>query len=204
MNGKHYNAFISYRHAEKDSKIAAEIQRQLERCHIPRAIKKRFGIKKIARIFRDKEELPITSNLNDNISNALENSDFLIVICSTSTKESLWVPREIEYFLRNHTKKEVLTVLVDGEPKDVIPPMLLGERVIKTDENGNMFYEDIPIEPLSCDYRMPIKKARKEELPRLAATIIGCTYDELVRRQRQYKLKRFTSIMTKVGLGRHH
>lgn len=196
MNGKHYNAFISYRHAEKDSKIAAEIQRQLERCHIPRAIKKRFGIKKIARIFRDKEELPITSNLNDNISNALENSDFLIVICSTSTKESLWVPREIEYFLRNHTKKEVLTVLVDGEPKDVIPPMLLGERVIKTDENGNMFYEDIPIEPLSCDYRMPIKKARKEELPRLAATIIGCTYDELVRRQRQYKLKRFTSIMT--------
>ena len=193
---KHYNAFISYRHSEKDSKIAAEIQRQLERCHIPKAIKKQYGIKKIARIFRDKEELPITSNLNENIANALENSDYLIVICSTSTKESMWVPREIEYFLRNHTKKQVLTVLVDGEPLDVIPKMLLSEQVIKYDDLGNSFVTDEPIEPLSCDYRMPVKKARKEELPRLAATIIGCSYDELVRRQRQYKIKRVTSILS--------
>lgn len=78
----HYNAFISYRHSPVDSKIAAEIQRRLEHFSVPRPIQKKSGIKKIDRIFRDKEELPITSDLNDDISEALDNSDFLIVICS--------------------------------------------------------------------------------------------------------------------------
>ena len=99
----HYNAFISYKHAPEDNKVAETVQQELERFHIPLKIRKQTGIKRINRIFRDKNELPITSDLTETISNALENSDFLIVICSTNTKESLWVPREIEYFLRNHS-----------------------------------------------------------------------------------------------------
>lgn len=48
---------------------------------------------------------------------------------------------------------------------------------------------------LSCDYRMPFSKAKKLELPRLASTIIGCSYDELVRRQRSYRLRRIMVIV---------
>ena len=81
----HYNAFISYRHAPLDSKVAQDIQKRLERLHIPAEIRKKTGIKKIERIFRDKEELPITSNLGDDISQALEDADYLIVVCSPST-----------------------------------------------------------------------------------------------------------------------
>ena len=62
-------------------------------------------MKKINRIFRDKDELPITSDLSDTIANALSDSDYLIVICSENTKDSAWVPREIEYFLKNHSKR---------------------------------------------------------------------------------------------------
>ena len=62
-----YNAFISYRHAPLDSKVASEIQKKLERARIPRAIQKKTGKKKIERIFRDKEELPITNDINDDI-----------------------------------------------------------------------------------------------------------------------------------------
>ncbi|MBE5842854.1 MAG: TIR domain-containing protein [Butyrivibrio sp.] len=192
----HFNAFISYKHADLDNKVAESIIRDLERYRIPRKIRKSTGIKKIDRVFRDKDELPITSDLNDTISQALINSDFLIVICSTNTKKSTWVEREIEFFLQHHSINNVMTVLADGEPYDVIPKILLSGKKEVTDENGEVKTVDVPYEPLSCDYRLPYKKAKARELPRLVAAIIGCPYDELIDRQRQYKMQRMTAIST--------
>ncbi len=54
----HYSAFISYKHAPADIAVASEIQKRLERYHIPGPIRKKTGRDKIGRIFRDKEELP--------------------------------------------------------------------------------------------------------------------------------------------------
>lgn len=68
---EHYNAFISYKHAPLDTRVATEIQTRLERFRIPKAIQKSSGVKKIHRIFRDKEELLITSDLNETIEHAL-------------------------------------------------------------------------------------------------------------------------------------
>ena len=62
---QHYSAFISYKHAPADSAVALEIQKRLERYHVPAAIRKKTGKDKIGRIFRDKEELTITSDLSD-------------------------------------------------------------------------------------------------------------------------------------------
>lgn len=73
----HYKAFISYRHAELDTKVAVEIQNRIERYIIPGSIRRELGIKSIGRVFRDKDELPSTSDLNDNIKNAITNSDSL-------------------------------------------------------------------------------------------------------------------------------
>ena len=189
----HYNAFISYKHAPEDNRVAEAVHKGLERFHIPGKLRKKTGFKRINRIFRDKDELPITNDLSDTIANALENSDYLIVICSTNTKESAWVPREIEYFLKNHTKKDIFTVLVNGEPYDVIPKILLYDDRVVNDENGNEQTVRMPIEPLSCDYRIGIGKAKKTELPRLASGLIGCAYDELMNRHRQYRLKQITA-----------
>ena len=47
----------------------------------------RYGKKKIERVFRDQEELPIGSDLADNIKQALAESEFLIIICSPRTPE---------------------------------------------------------------------------------------------------------------------
>ena len=135
---QHYDAFISYKHGERDNKIAATIERELEHFRVPAKIQKKVGKKGIQRIFRDRDELPITSDLGDTISEALNNSDYLIVICSTFTKDSIWVEREIEFFLRNHTRKEILTVISEGEPEDVIPSILLYEDRYYYDELGNL------------------------------------------------------------------
>ena len=201
---EHYNAFISYKHAPEDNKVADAVHKGLERYHIPGKLRKKTGIKRINRIFRDKAELPITNDLSDNISAALEDADYLIVLCSTNTKESAWVPREIEYFLKNHSKRDVFTVLVNGEPHDVIPEILQYEEKVITNENGIEQTVRIPIEPLSCDYRMPFSKAKKTELPRLVCGIIGCAYDELMNRRRQYKIKQMAaafSVVLAVVLG---
>lgn len=190
----HYDAFISYKHAALDSRIAEHVQRNLEFFYIPHKIRKSTGKKRISRIFRDKSELANTSDLSDTIANALEKSDYLIVICSPNTKQSIWVNREIEYFLRNHTKKQILTVIAGGEPVEVIPDELKHDVRKIAGDDGQFYEVDAPTEPLSCDYRMPLNKAKNEELPRLAATIIGCSYDELVRRQRAYRMKRALAI----------
>lgn len=193
-----YNAFISYRHADLDSKIAAHVQKQLEHFHVPHKLKKKLKHEKITRIFRDKDELPITSDLTETITNALEKAEYLIVICSTNTKESMWVKREINTFLKTHTTDKVLTVLCDGEPYDVIPEEILSTEKEYIDENGLPHTVRVPIEPLSCDYRLPKSTADKEELPRLASALLGCSYDELQRRRRQYRIRRATSIIAAV------
>lgn len=189
----HYNAFISYRHAPLDMKIAARIQRDLERLHIPKEIREKTGVKKIERIFRDKEELSITSDLGDNITTALENSDFLIVICSVNTASSKWVQREIEIFLRTHDNRHVLTVLADGEPEQVIPEILNYEEAEVHDSDGRVFTERRRTDLLSCDYRKKRLRAKREELPRLAAALLGCGYDELRQRQRHHRIRQMTA-----------
>lgn len=190
---EHYNAFISYRHTDIDADVAKRIQHGLEHFRIPKPIGKKTGVNRIARIFRDKEELPLTSDLNDTITRALENSDYLIVICSPETRKSIWVQREIETFLKTHSKKNVFTVLANGEPCDTIPEVLLNDEVVD-EATGDVTL--VPVEPLSCDYRVSAGTAKREELPRLAAAIIGCGYDELIQRRRQYRMRRITALLS--------
>ena len=175
----HFNAFISYRHSPLDSQIAQRIHRQLERFKIPKAIQKATGIKKIDRIFRDKEELPLSVNLSNDINEALVHSDFLIVICTPRFQQSQWCMREIDLFLQTHSVEQVLIVLAEGEPDDVVPPVLTQNR-----------------EPLCCDYRMKPNKAKNIELPRLVSAILGCRYDDLRQRQRQYKMRRMVALFS--------
>ena len=183
-----YNAFISYRHAPLDMEIAKKVHTGLETYKIPGSVKKRLGIKRINRVFRDQEELPIGSNLSDNINEALENSEFLIVICSPRTPESAWVAKEIETFISLHGRENILAVLVEGEPDESFPPLLL------TDENGN------PVEPLAADVRGETAKERnkkfKTEILRLVAPVIGCTYDDLRQRHRERIVRRTVSLVS--------
>ena len=181
-----YDAFISYRHAPLDMEIAKKLHKALETYHIPASVRKKTGKKKISRVFRDQEELPIGSDLNDNISSALREAEYLIVICSKDTPESYWVLKEIETFIEMHDREHVLAILIDGEPWNAFPAPLL------TDDAGN------PVEPLAADIRGASAKERnkkfKSEFLRLAAPVIGCTYDDLKQRHKERIIKRNLAI----------
>ena len=196
-----YNAFISYKHAPLDISIAEHIQKKLEHFHVPHKLKKKLKHQKITRIFRDKDELPITSDLTETITEALEKAEYLIVICSTNTSQSMWVKREIATFLKFHSADKILTVLCDGEPEEVIPSEILSTQKTFVDAAGNTQTVTVPVEPLSCDYRMSKSKADREELPRLASALLGCSYDELQRRRRQYRIRRAAAIVAAAFVG---
>lgn len=114
-----YKAFISYRHNSFDRKVAVKLQKMLETFHIP----KKFSGEKQWKVFRDETELPTSDDLSQGIKEALEKSEFLIVICSETTKESRWCRQEMAYFksLHNNTTKKILTVLISGDPSEVFP-----------------------------------------------------------------------------------
>lgn len=177
-----YDAFISYRHSELDMYVAKGLHKGLETFKAPRMAAGKTGKKKIERVFRDQEELPIGSDLGDNIRKALEESEYLIVVCSPRTPDSYWVQKEIDTYISLHDREHVLAVLIEGEPEESFPKQLL------TDDNGN------PVEPLAADVRggshRAVGKKLKTELLRLAAPLLGCSYDDLRQRHRERRMKK--------------
>ena len=74
-----YIAFISYRHKPLDMEVAETLHKLLEHYRVPKELR-RNGEKNLGIVFRDKEELPLSSDLTENIYEALDHSEFLIEI----------------------------------------------------------------------------------------------------------------------------
>ena len=184
-NCERYDAFISYRHLMPDMIIAEKLQDMLER-YRPPFFTECKRTKRIKRVFRDKSELPTSGNLGNDLKNALENSEFLIVICSPELKNSKWCMEEIEYFKQLHggSTRNILTLLVDGSPGESIPDSL---RESITSYSGSTDGSFTVTEPLAANVSEAVSlkeklKKLKTEFLRIAAPILGCSFDELYRR----------------------
>lgn len=188
-----YDAFISYRHGGVDAFVAKELHKLLEGYKLPGGVKSPTGKKKITRVFKDTEELPLASNLSDPITEALAESEYLIVICSPRLNESEWCKTEIKTFISMHGRENVFCVVAEGEPVDVFP------MALTMDENGS------PLEPLAADFRGTsngdIKKKMKQEYIRLIAPMFKLGYDDIKRRERENRIKSImrSSIMIAVA-----
>ena len=135
-----YIAFISYRHLPLHMEVATAIHRRIEHYIIPKGLRKN-GQKKLGYVFRDQDELPLVGTLSDNIQYALDNSEYLIVVCTPETSESLWCLQEIDYFLQHHDRDHVLAILADGSPAEAFPKELVEVR----DENGEVISRAEPL-----------------------------------------------------------
>ena len=180
MEQLQYKAFISYRHQSPDQDIAKKLHTQIETYGIPASLKKSLGISKMGRVFRDQEELPLSSSLGDDIHQALDNSEWLICICSPRYLESKWCMEELRYFLSLGRRNRILTILTEGEPEDSFP-----EELRFREEKGVM----VEAEPLAADVRAEslersLQKLNNEKL-RILAPMLGVNYDELKQRARQ-------------------
>ena len=190
-----YDAFISYRHTNLDKIIADRLQRLLEKYVPPASVNSE---KKGARLhlFRDETELPTSNNLSEDIKNALEDSRFLIVVCSKTTAQSKWCMQEITYFKELHggSTKNIITLLTEGEPSEVFPHELCSEMRVITNSDGSVHVETVEIEPLAANVAAPtvsesLKKLKREYL-RIAAPLLGCGYDALYNRNQKRIVRR--------------
>ncbi len=193
---RQYTAFISYSH--QDDKWGKWLHKSLEQYRVPKALvgkKNRDGSvpKTLFPIFRDREELPTSTDLGAMIHNVLNHSLYLIVICSPSSARSHWVNEEILAFKRMGKENKILAVIVDGEPNASDNPLREEEECFppalryKIGKDGLL--SDQRTEPVAADIR-PFADGRKNAKIKLIAGILGVDYDELRQRQKQRTLVR--------------
>lgn len=166
-----YVAFISYRHTPLDRKWATWLHKAIESYRVPKSlVKQRNAPRRVGRVFRDEEELAASADLSKEIDSALQQSDYLIVVCTPETPKSRWVNAEVERFAAMGRKDRILALLAEGEPHDSFPPALLALG-----------------EPLAADVRDlnadGARHTRSQAKLRLVATILGLNFDDLRNRE---------------------
>lgn len=118
-----YWAFLSYSHA--DEAACARLHRALEGYTLPYSVRKAHALpRRLIPVFRDQEELAAASGLTETLRAALDESRWLIVLCSPAAAQSKYVNAEIEHFVARRGARNVLCVLLEGNPAESFPPAL--------------------------------------------------------------------------------
>lgn len=178
-----YKAYISYNHA--DERWAAWLQHALESYRVPRRLSERADgnrqPRRIAPVFRDREDLSTAHSLSDSLIAALRASEAMIVVCSPRAAASRWVNEEVRQFQALGRANRVLCMIVDGDPAAPLdqggcfPPALC---------DG---VQDAITEPLAADPR-EFADGRKLAKLKLIAGLLGVRLDDL--RRREFRRKR--------------
>ncbi|MFT7619263.1 MAG: hypothetical protein ACI97A_002913 [Planctomycetota bacterium] len=193
---RHYLAFLSY--SSKDEAVARKLLKRIEGFQIPKALVGTPGRdgpvpKRLFPLFRDREELPLSSNLGATIGDALKASRFLIVICSPHSAQSRWVNEEIRIFKAMGREDRVLAFIIDGVPnatagngdksQECFPSALRFE----VGDNGEE--SDRPCEPIAGDLRQGGDGWNNAVLKAVAG-ITGLGFDAFAHRERKRRRRR--------------
>ena len=149
--------------------IARRMQHELESYKLPSAIlkgKDRVLPKKISPIFRDETDLSV-GDLDKNLHEELEQSKYLIVICSPNSANpndegKNYVNGEVEHFCKIGREDFVIPVIVRGTPNEAFCP--------KLKELGKLALD-------------ATKMPRERIVNDIVAKILGLKPDELWRRE---------------------
>ena len=194
LQASKYAAFISYRHVEPDRRWAVWLHGALETFRIPKDLRPKVARRgRLGRVFRDEEELAASSHLSQDIEKALDRSEWLVVVCSPRAKQSEWIGAEIEYFKKLGRSEQILALLIEGEPSRSFPAGLFS---IRQGISGDQEFRRE--EPLAADVRSTEgaspQRARRLAKLRLAATMLGCGFDELRQRDQERRQRRLAAL----------
>lgn len=206
---RHYHVFISYRHNDRDKRIAEELQKRLEKYKVRNS---KTGQMEWLTVFRDQSELPTSNDLGRDIEMALEASDYLVIICSRDYRKSIWCMRELSYFrsLHGNSNAQILPIITEGEPEECFPPEIcFREEIIYNGATPQTV--QVPVEPMAADVRgetidKQIKKLRTTEYMRIAAPVLGVPFDALYQRRARGRFQKifaavFIALVLAIGFG---
>ncbi|MDO8707065.1 TIR domain-containing protein [Pseudomonas sp.] len=186
-----YWAFISYSH--QDKAWGEWLLKTLEAYVVPKHLVGRDCRdgkipKRLFPIFRDRDELPGSSDLGEKIDQALKLSRYLIVICSPNAAASHWVAEEIKTFKSLGREDRILCLIVDGEPNATDKPNCgLPEcfpEAIRFRLGANRELTAERAEPVAGDARDG-KDGKTDAKLKILAGLIGVGFDELKQRDKQ-------------------
>jgi tetratricopeptide (TPR) repeat protein len=195
-----YRAFISYSH--RDSKWADWLHKGLETYRPPKLLvgtstPRGLVPKRLAPIFRDREELASATDLGTVISEALQQSACQIVICSPQAAKSKWVNEEIIAFKRLGREDRIFCLIVGGEPNATDQPNATEEEcfppALRFRLGADNQLSDVRTEPIAADAREGKDGKRAAKL-KLIAGVLGVGYDALRRREQQRRNRRLFAL----------
>ncbi|MEP2776755.1 MAG: TIR domain-containing protein [Luteolibacter sp.] len=184
---KKYWAFISY--SSKDAKWGKWLHSRLENYPIPKEFQGTelfdgavLG-KDLKPCFRDRDELSGSADLGPAILKALNQSRYLIVLCSKNSAKSEWVNKEIEDFKSIGGEKKILALILDGEPNASSNPNL--------PDNEECFPPALryPVEPLAGDMRKE-GDGKERGFLKVLSGIAQLDFDVLYRRHERAQRKK--------------
>jgi tetratricopeptide (TPR) repeat protein len=195
-----YRAFLSYSH--RDARWGTWLHRALESYRPPKqligTVTARGAVpKRLAPIFRDREELASATDLGTVINDALRQSACQIVICSPSSARSKWVNEEILAFKRLGREDRIFCLIVDGEPNASDDPAHTQEECFpqalryKLGPDGNL--STVRTEPIAADAR-PGKDGRSNAKLKLIAGVLGVGFDGLRQREQRRRQRQLFAI----------
>jgi len=197
-----YRAFISYSHQDKS--WAAWLHKALETYAIPKRLvgqSTAAGVipKRLAPIFRDRDELASATDLGRKVNEALAQSANLIVICSPRAATSRWVNEEVLAFKQIGRSESIFCLIADGEPNASSLPGREAEECFahalrfKIDADGQL--TDRPTEPIAADAR-PGKDGKTNAKLKLIAGMLDIGFDALKHRELQRRNRHMAALAT--------
>ncbi len=103
-----YDVFVSYSHASDDL-LSERVQDGLQRFAKP------WWRRRELTVFRDRTGLSADPGLWSSIVEAMEASDYFLLLASPEAAGSLWVGREVAHWRELHGAEHLLVLLTDGE-----------------------------------------------------------------------------------------
>jgi hypothetical protein len=177
---RRYAAFLSYRHVAEDRGWAKWLVEALETFRTPQGLIRKGFRSRIGLLYRDEDENPVSADLGDQIEKSLFASDALILVASRSTPASRWIDREVTRFQELGRGDRILVLLTEGEPAEAYPPSLI---------------RDPDREPIAADVRPRRDESqrllKRRARLRLAASLLGCAFDDLYRRDARRRRRRW-------------
>ena len=190
-----YRAFISYSH--QDRSWADWLHKALESYRVPHRLvgmTTAVGVvpARLTPIFRDRDDLPSTTDLNSQVHEALNQSANLIVICSRHAVCSRWVNEEISAFKRLGRGDRILCMIVDAADDESDDRLDLAQcfpaALHAQAGTGGEQPAGYP-EPIAADAR-PRADGKAHAKLKLVAGLLGVGFDALVQREQHRRYRR--------------
>ncbi len=154
---------------------AAELEKEIQAFRAPSPVYRKTGLQRVA----DTGE------------------PWLVVLCSPEARTDPEINRIIDEYIRAGQRKQILTLLMSGEPADSFPDALIYETL----SNG----ETVEHEPLAANISAPSRQESRKKLKieklRILAPILGVSFDELRNRRHRRRMRILLAASGAVLLG---